>query len=148
MILARCLIGSRLYGLHNFQSDWDYMTIVSDPIRLGQKKVNNIDDIVVDLATFLKHCHAGSHQYLDVIYAQDQYFEVDKITALRHSYNCDLYQTYASFMRVYKSLRDNKLEKRRIFAETMRYKAQFLLEYGYYNPTLSEQTIAMIKASL
>lgn len=123
------------------------MTIVSEPIKLGQKRRGNVDDIVVDLATFLKHCDAGSHQYLDVIYAQDNYFEIDKIRALRHSYNCDLYKTHSSFMRVYKSLRDHKKQKRRVFAETMRYKAQFLLEYGYYNPTLSDQTIAMIRAT-
>lgn len=80
-ILTKVLVGSRLHGLHNDQSDYDYRGIHISPLKdvlSPFKKVSNtnwiegdVDNTSYELADFCKQATSGNATILEVFFSNE-----------------------------------------------------------------------------
>lgn len=64
--------GSRLYGLHHDQSDYDTFEVYADDRPMRQRVSGASDVTTVGLATFLHYAHSGSHQAVEALYSRQK----------------------------------------------------------------------------
>lgn len=87
-VLTKVVVGSRLHGLHNEKSDWDYRGIHISPLKdiLSPFQTlkntswieGDIDDTSYELADFCKQATAGNATILEVFFS-DQIIETSPI---------------------------------------------------------------------
>lgn len=152
MLLLRTLAGSKLHGLSSSTSDTDLFEVYSessDFTSTGKIEVqtfkDNVDLTQMTLGPFMEHALMGSHQSLDAMFSQVA--EVDRISALRAGFVADSSVLQRLIGTIHELVHQREPKKFR-HALRIAYNAQELFETGRYNPTLSEEQVEKIKATM
>ncbi|QLF83396.1 nucleotidyltransferase [Rhodococcus phage NiceHouse] len=149
-LLFRTIHGSRLYGLANENSDYDYWEVYSNkipsPAKDIQQKIAGKSDVVkMNLSTFMLYANRSSHQVLDCMFSTKA--EFDLLSAMRQNF----YINTATFVPLYErtikafGMRDESdgdekfVLKSKRHAMRMYYQLQQGLEHGRFDPTLTEE---------
>lgn len=152
MLLFRTIHGSRLYGLNHAGSDYDYWEVHTNTKydnkrkEISQTIVNGLDVVKMNLSTFMLYADRSSHQVLDCMFSQQA--ETDLIGDLRANYRLNT----GTFVPLYRrtiphfgdrevggKLTEEFVHKSKRHAARMCFQLQDGLEYGRFNPTLSEK---------
>lgn len=154
-ILAKTLTGSRLYGTHHDQSDWDYSIIHLDPTRTGHRKYDNQsqkfqgddDNQRRSLHSFVMSCYKGSPNDLDTLFSPLWEFYAPEwrpfFQSIRPNYVSATHR-FKSFMKVYSENESNQWKStRHMFRLGLNgYKLQTT---GFYNPQLTAQELSFLE---
>lgn len=145
-ILFKTIHGSRLYGLHRPDSDYDYFTVVAKaPYRrkryAKQSIIDGEDSVVVDLGTFIVGCQKGVPQYLEALFSPVP--EVDKLGAMRYAYRTGSNQVWETYLRTIKALALDDTFKSKRHALRLASNLFHLREYGRFNPVLNETQVVV-----
>lgn len=149
-LLFRTIHGSRLYGLANEDSDYDYWEVYSNkipsPAKDIQQKIAGKSDVVkMNLSTFMLYANRSSHQVLDCMFSTK--VEFDLLSDFRNNF----YINTATFVPLYErtikafGMRNESdgepkyVLKSKRHALRMYYQLQDGLEHGRFNPTLTEE---------
>lgn len=128
MLLLRALSGSRLYGTHRPDSDWDFYE-VHDHVRPRQSKSGDLDVIRMPLSKWLRLCEAGTHQALDAMWCPPRLTTVDKLTAFRLAWRPDPFRVADQLDRTAHAMGNEKHSAR------LAHCAQRVRDFGYYDPS-------------
>lgn len=146
--------GSRLYGTHHAESDYDYVMIYTDSSLTGHNKHKNMkqklqgDDDVQrrSLDSFIISCNKGSANDLDVLYSSQWEYGDPKYAPLLKSIRPDYSQArgrFLAFMETYADSTDTK-STRHLFRVSLN--GRKLLTHGRYNPTHTPQELKYLNA--
>lgn len=140
-VLFKTVHGSRLYGLHHADSDYDFYTVVSK-VRTARAKyarqtiIDGVDSTVVDFGTWLHQCEIGVPQALEAMFST-QALE-DKIPAFRQGYvaGTGVWERYLRTIKSFALDEENKFKKKR---HALRLAVNFarMRGAGRFNPTLN-----------
>lgn len=139
--------GSRLYGLHHANSDFDRFEVYGyDKFKPKQKIVGSDDVVKASLDKFLIYCEKGVPQYLEAMFSQQA--TVDNMEGIRETYVPNMTNVRATYKRTIKSFWLAGVEeddfKRRRHAWRLWFNLQDLEEDGRFNPTLNEVDASLI----
>lgn len=148
-VLYKTPAGSRLYGLSTPESDFDYYTIV-DKVKTKRAKfikhtiVDDIDETVLDLGTWLNQCQGGAPQALEAMFSEMAL--IDHIESFRRQFVAGTnYNRYLSIMKQMSiDYADSYKHKRHILRLALNMKG--LRERGRFNPTLDRLSIELINS--
>lgn len=135
-LLLRMVTGSRLYGTHRPDSDWDRYEI-HDKIKASHKLggVRNDQDVMQwSLSLFMKVAAKGGHNALDLMFADPGWPEVDLIPDLRASFVADPYNAHVRFSRTIQSYLDKGTPKGLMNAQRLSDNLDSIWKTGRYNP--------------
>lgn len=139
-ILLQTIHGSRLYGLHHAESDYDYYTVI--PTRRGvrkrnakQKIIGNRDTFVIDMSTFMVDCDKGVPQALEALFSEQA--TIDNISEFRHNFTINTGNIIRSYRRTIKNFAEGDFKKKR-HALRLALNLDEAVRYGKFNPTLSQ----------
>lgn len=154
--IAYTLTGSRLYGTHHAQSDYDYVTLYVDSTQKGHRKSDNKahklhedqDNQYRSLDSFLESCAKGSPNDLDTLFSPLMEFYAPEyrplLTQFRPNYG-EAYKRCLGMISAYEAkMEDNSLKAtRHMFRIAMNgYKLQ---TQGWYNPRMTKQELARLE---
>lgn len=132
--------GSRLYGLSNPNSDYDYYCVVSEKVRAKQVMFGEFDVTTVGYSTFLDYCAKGSPQALEAMFSDHAEFDnmpFDRrlyyhpgMTNVRHTY----FRTIKAFWHEGQEQNNFKMKRH---AMRLTLNLRELHERGRFNPTLT-----------
>jgi hypothetical protein len=139
--------GSRLYGLATPTSDHDTYTVLETQRNsrrryAKQTIVGDLDDMVVDLPTWLAQCAAGVPQALEAMFSRVPTH--DELTALRAGYRVttqawDKYlRTISNFIYVANEKASKNYKSKRHALRLAVNMNEFRAK-GYFNPTLTPE---------
>lgn len=144
-ILFKTIHGSRLYGLHHENSDYDWYTVI-DKVKSNRKKyakhsiVGDQDSMLVDFGTWINLCQAGVPQALEAMFSRKA--TIDKIEPFRQNFRVG-YPVIPTILRTMKGIgEDDYKHKRHMFR--LAYYIYDLRKYQYFNPTLSKSRVEKI----
>lgn len=146
--------GSRLYGLHHADSDYDTFKVLSTPPvanRFGAVRKKNgthvvagaNDDTVFDYKTFLIHVYNGVPQALEAMFAKDAI--IDRIPSYRKSYHASVGVMANSYTRQIENFAHGTMKRRR---HALRYALNLreaVERGGRFSPELSQDNIDFVK---
>lgn len=143
-VLFKTPHGSRLYGLHNDDSDYDWYTVVSEnPTRrkryARQTIVDEVDSFVVDIGTWLQMVSDGVPQACEALMSRTPV--VDKITELRESYVLPP-SISERYLRTIKSFALSDTFKSKRHATRLAFNLHDALHSGRFDPTMSERDVS------
>lgn len=138
-VLFKTPHGSRLYGLHNDDSDYDWYTVVSEnPTKrkryARQTIVDEVDSFVVDIGTWLQMVSIGVPQACEALMSRTPV--VDKISELRKSYVLPP-SISERYLRTIKSFALSDTFKSKRHATRLALNLKDALRYGRFDPTLN-----------
>lgn len=157
MLLLESIHGSRLYGLHHENSDWDYWRVYANTPKAKARNISQTisgdqDSVDMDFSTLVAYADRSSHQVLEMIFSQkkthcliDHWCDnfVVNLSTLRDLY----YRTVVNFwMKAWAS-------EGRLRTKTFRHCVRMAINLeeaqrlGRFNPTLSEATVEALRAS-
>jgi hypothetical protein len=141
--------GSRLYGLHHADSDYDRFEVYGyDKFKPKQKIVGSDDVTKASLDRFLRYCDKGVPQYLEAMFSQQA--TVDKIEGIRETYVPNMTNVRDTYKRTIKAFWMDGIEnddfKRRRHAWRLWWNLYEMESNGRFNPTIEEKYIAFIDA--
>ena len=141
--------GSRLYGLHHADSDYDRFDIYGWTKFRGKQKITGADDVTkTSFDRFMRYCDKGVPQYLEAMFSTQATF--DLIPNLRATYMPNMTNVRDTYKRTIKSFWLAGIEeddfKRRRHAWRLWYNLDTMEQYGRFNPTLEPEDAALITA--
>lgn len=148
-VLFKTVHGSRLYGLHHADSNYDYFTVV-DRVKKNKKRyathkiVGDYDSVVVDFGTFIQGCASGVPQYLEAMFSTQA--EVDMIGAFRASFRTTS-EAWDRYLRTIKSFAMQDDFKHKRHALRLALNLRGLRASGRFNPTLKPLQAALVSRS-
>ena len=138
-VLFKTLHGSRLYGLHHAESDWDYYTVLDKvktaKARYAKQKVSGAEDsMTVDFGTWVNMCWIGVPQALEAMFS-DQAI-TDELSDFRSQFRVS---TGASerYLRTIRSFCYTQDPKRKRHGLRLALNMHDFTRYGRFNPTLT-----------
>lgn len=136
-LLLKTVRGSRLYGLHTDNSDYDYFEVYSGKSRMRQSIVGKQDVVRCSLDQFINGVASGTPEYLEALYSP--YKTVDRLDHL--SLHPSYWTTVNTYLRTIKSFwRDDPTAPRnfklRRHSARLALNLQEFMEKGYFNPVL------------
>ena len=140
-VLFKTIHGSHLYGLAHEFSDLDYYTVVA-PVKRKKYKyakqsiVDNVDNVTVDLGTWLRLCDKGVPQALEAMFSRMP--EYDELSELRNSYRIGSTNMRDTYYRTMENFVQSGDFKRKRHALRLYLNLKQALKYGRFNPTLGE----------
>lgn len=146
-ILFQTISGSRLYGLHHAESDYDWYTVV-DKVKTNKAKysthtiVGNRDSVVVDFGTWINLAQKGVPQALEAMFSQQAY--VDELAEFRAAFRAGR-QAEATYLRTMKAMsvgEDTYKQRRHVMR--LGFNLHDLKAYGRFNPTLHPDDVFTI----
>jgi hypothetical protein len=148
-ILFQTVHGSRLYGLHHDESDYDYYTVV-DKVKTRRAKyakhsiVGDRDSVVVDFGTFVEQAKRGVPQALEAMFSRQA--EVDRIEDFRKGFLVGTNDVYDRYLRTIKSFAFDEKDpyKRKRHALRLALNFSDMRAFGRFNPTLSKTEVDLI----
>lgn len=158
--LAFSPTGSRLYGLANADSDYDYVMIYQPVNATGHQKGHNKAQFVQDsediqtrsLDSFLDSCRKGSSNDLDVIFSDQMQFAdsayAPMLRALRPNI-VSAHHRFSSMIEVNVEKAESQPEKRYKFvrhAFRVALNGNKLFRFGRYNPTHTQEEVDWLNA--
>lgn len=129
-MLLRAVAGSRLYGTHRPDSDFDFYE-VHDRIRNKQTIRDGVDTIRVNLSDWIRYAEKGTHQALDAMWCPPEYTEVDVLREFRLSFRPDPFRASNQLYATAKAMDDTKPKH----SNRLYWCAQRVLDFGWYDPT-------------
>jgi len=150
-ILFKTIHGSRLYGLHHDNSDYDYYTVVSK-VKTARAKyakqsiVDGVDSVVVDFGTWLMQVESGVPQACEAMMSQMPVR--DKISAFRNNYvlGTGVWERYLRTIKSFALTEGNDFKRKR-HALRLACNFQDIRRWGRFNPTLVEDDVLAITQS-
>lgn len=147
MLLLRTVAGSRLYGLHNNNSDYDWFEVYSNSgapraKQVKQKIVGESDTLTMNLSTFMLYADRSAHQTLDAVFSKK--CEVNLLQDWCNSYKLHTATFVPLYKRTLKSFWNMNTLKHKRHALRLAMQMQTGLEYGRFNPTLDPDTARML----
>lgn len=143
-VLLSTLTGSRLYGLHHANSDWDHYAVVLDDVKSKHKVVGEEDVALHSLRTFTSQVARGVPQALEALWSPVAY--VDPVW---RPYLASLRPNY--YEARYRHLSDQAVnvapEKLRQKHSRLSLNMMSLAAYGWYNPVLEDWRLKLVLAS-
>lgn len=143
MRVLHTIHGSRLYGTHHENSDWDWYTVVPGKVKPHQTIVNGKDSVVIGLDPFLSLCGKGVPQALEALWSP-----VASVDPL-----------YASLLRSFRPSRGAVVvhrrtalsqahgdHKRRRHALRIAHNTLQLWEHGNYDPTVLPNNLGIAQS--
>ena len=135
MLLLRMVAGSRLYGTHHANSDWDIYEIVDLGKPFHRAHDPEFGDITRwNLSMLMRIAAKGGHNALDVLFAPKGWPEVDLIEDLRLSYRADPWACWPRFHKTIESVLTRGDDKGRLHAQRLEDNLNSIMETGRYNP--------------
>lgn len=139
MLLLRTVHGSRLYGLHNENSDYDWYEVHSNEPKLKstwvqQKIVGQDDTLRIDLSTFMLYADRSAHQTLDAMFSKQ--CEVNLIEDLCKSYRINTGTFVPLYNRTIRNFWELPKLKHKRHAVRLTLQLQQGLTYGRFDPTM------------
>lgn len=133
MILLQTTHGSRLYGTHNKNSDYDSYTVTLDKSKTKHSIKEKDDSLIISLDSFLLSVDKGVPQSLEALFSRKKSISHPLIESLYP----DTYKALQTYLRTIKSflLQDNLKSQRH--AIRMSFNLSDLVEFGYFDPSLS-----------
>lgn len=147
-VLFKTIHGSRLYGLHHADSDYDYYTVV-DKVKTAKARystqtiVDSQDSLVIDFGTWVDLCTKGVPQALEAMFSPVP--EVDDIADFRRGFRVGT-QVYDTYLRTIKSFALAEGYKRKRHALRLALNMAELGRSGRFNPRLSDEDVKYISA--
>lgn len=142
-VLFKTLHGSRLYGLANAGSDWDYYTVLDKQknrrARYSRQTISEgLDSMVVDFGTWINMCVNGVPQALEAMFSDHVVF--DDIEDFRKSFYVS---TGASerYLRTITSFCMTQDPKRKRHGLRLALNMYDFTRAGRFNPTLSPNEV-------
>ena len=146
--------GSRLYGLENQHSDWDWYAVTLEDTRAHQKVVGDEDVTVMPFDRFLGLVAKGAPQALEVLWNPEAYRDpryAPMLSALRPNLWLSRYRHLAeqggcSFSKERYSDEEVAYRKRKHNRHRVRLALQWLqmAEHGYYTPRLEGESLEKV----
>lgn len=138
-VVLKTIHGSRLYGLDNAFSDYDYYVVVSDSQRKDRQSITgDVDVNMVGFDSFLEKCFKGVPQALEAMFSRSA--TVDVFDSLRRSYKAGGSSVVDTYMRtIYSFSKDERSGGLRYKKHAARLTLNFnsLLMHEKFNPALS-----------
>lgn len=141
-VLFKTVHGSHLYGLAHANSDEDFYTVVA-PVKRAKYKyakqsiVDGIDNVTVDLGTWLRLCDKGVPQALEAMFSKMPL--VDELTQLRRSYRVGSTRMRDTYYRTMENFVQAGDFKRKKHALRLYLNLKQAMKYGQFNPTLTQR---------
>lgn len=132
-LLLRVLTGSRLYGTHHENSDWDWYE-VHDKIKAQHVIVNGQDVQRWPLSLFVSVAAKGGHNALDLMFCPSGWPEVDLLGDFRSSYYAEPRQARKRFLATIEAMHERGDEKSKMHALRMQDNLDSIELTGRYNP--------------
>lgn len=132
-LLLRMLTGSRLYGTHTDNSDYDWYEI-HDKIKPQHVIVDGQDVQRWPLSLFMSVAAKGGHNALDLMFASPEHPVVDLLWPLRASYRANPYECEKRFLKTVESMLARGDDKGQMHAERLLDNLSSIWQYGRYNP--------------
>lgn len=148
MLLYKVLIGSRLYGTHRKDSDYDWLEVHSS-MRSRPRQViqGDGDTIKVTLSTFMTLASEGRHQMIEAMFSPRT--EIDMFYDMRSHFYPDTAKTVNLYRRTIYKFGDHKMRKRDKAMQTalrMTYNLEEFLEKGRFNPVLDTEIASVLSS--
>lgn len=148
MLLYKVLIGSRLYGTHRKDSDYDWLEVHSSMRSRPRQVIQGDDDTIkVTLSTFMTLASEGRHQMLEAMFAPKT--EIDMFYNMRRNFYPDTAKTVNLYRRTIYKFGDHKMRKRDKAMQTalrMTYNLEEFLEKGRFNPVLDTELASVLSS--
>lgn len=146
--------GSRLYGTHHADSDYDYVTLYTDNNKTGHEKRKNLsqrldgDDDVQrrSMDSFVRSCFEGSANDLDILYSTQWQYNDERYVPFLRSIRPDYTKARSKFqgyMGTYAS-RDDFKSTRHLFRVALN--GRKLFTHGRYNPTHTDKELDFLNS--
>lgn len=143
MLLLRTVHGSRLYGLHNADSDYDWFEVYGWGKAKTRHKITGDDDRTrTSYDTFMRYCDKGVPQFLEALFSRKA--EVDHIAFIRENYVVNLPHVRDVYLRTMKNFWLGGNFKLRRHALRLLLNLREMQDTGQFNPTLNIQEIFWI----
>ncbi len=142
-ILFKTIHGSRLYGLHHAESDYDYYTVVDKvknaKARYAKQKITGTQDsMVVDFGTWVGMLQSGVPQACEAAFSKEP--EVDLIADFRSQ----LYLgsgAHERYLRTITSFTMTQDPKRKRHGLRLAFNLADLGRYGRFDPCLTDAQV-------
>ena len=140
-LLFSTVHGSRLYGLHHADSDYDRFEVYGWIKTRGRQTMYAREDVTkTSFDRFMRYCDKGVPQYLEAIFSKMA--TEDHIPYIRENYYPNMVNVRDTYMRTIKAFWAEGTEtgsmKRRRHAARLRLNLIAMEETGRFNPTLTE----------
>ncbi len=142
--LFRTIHGSRLYGTHHIDSDFDSFIVVADnPTlkgRYARQSIKGTSDVVItDFSTFVRYAGNGVPQFVEAMFSRIP--ALDRISEYRAAFRPDSYKLEDTYLRTIRNFHEKGGLKflRHSYRLTLN-----LIDFrnrGRFDPTLSDQQI-------
>lgn len=144
MLLLKTIHGSRLYGLHHEDSDWDWFEIYGYDKFRGKQTIQAGDDRTrTSYDRFMLYAEKAVPQYLEAMWSTKA--EFDNMPFDRFSYRPNMTTVRDTYMRTIKAFWIEGWEtdsfKKRRHAIRMALNLRQMHECGRFNPTLTDEQI-------
>lgn len=145
-VLFKTIHGSRLYGLHHENSDYDYYTVVSK-VKTAKAKyakqtiTGDTDSMVIDFGTWVGQMQSGVPQALEACFSEQHI--IDRIPWFRQGFRVST-GSYERYLRTIKSFALDDDYKKKRHALRLACNMSDIRRYGKFNPTLEPQVIALL----
>lgn len=142
--------GSRLYGLHHVDSDYDRFDVYGwDKFRPKQTIAGSDDVTKASFDRFMLYCDKGVPQYLEAMFSQMA--TVNEIKGITDTYVPNMTNVNETYNRTIKSFwmfgMENDDYKRRRHAWRLWLNLQDMRQTGRFNPTLQPFEILFVERS-
>lgn len=131
--------GSRLYGLHHAESDWDTYSVVRGKARTRHRVNGKDDTVTVSYDQFMRSCDKGVPQALEAMFSTVA--TVDEFPWLRAAYRACGPVVRDTYFRTVKSFWEEGSPKRRRHACRLWLNLNSLEEQSRFNPTLTPEQV-------
>lgn len=139
------LHGSRLYGLHTDESDWDYYTVISS----GENKTyidGDLDHRVITFDTFLEQIDRGVPQALEALFSPVQVWSgrEDFLKPILYRFRAG-YVTYSTYRRTIKAFALHENLERRKHVVRLALNLNGLVKNRRFNPVLTAEELKLVR---
>lgn len=144
MLLLRTPSGSRLYNtMTRPDADYDWYEVYEGKGRTTQTFEGEDDRVRMSLDNFMTRAGKGSPQALEAMWSREAF--IDNMP-WRWNFHPNVAQTVETYRRTIKSFWLSGDPKRMLHAHRLEYNLTDFLDSGRFNPTLTDGTVALLRA--
>lgn len=133
--------GSRLYGIHHADSDYDTFQVYGWQKGRARQSIQGNQDVTrVSFDKFMTYCEKGVPQYLEAMFSRQA--TVNLIPYITDTYRPNMVNVRDVYKRTIKSFwmdgMENNDAKKRRHAVRLKFNLQSIQVRGRFNPTMNE----------
>lgn len=141
-IIFETMHGSRLYGLHSPDSDWDVFQVVRTGHKTRQFKTETAreryDIVQVPLDIFLRGIDSGIPQHIEALFSRRKYWHDELYRPMIDNLRPNIPNAHITFARTIKKFKLSNNPKKVKAALRLELQLEALLRDGYFNPELTK----------